>query len=335
MSSRRIKDDEVTSLAPLGQLASAASEHVVGLDGLAIIVNPTNAVSSLTKQQIADIFTGTIHSWSDVGGQNKPIHLYARDDRSGTYDTFKTMVLGKKPLDPGAKRIESSEELSDTVAGDENGIGFIGLPYVRSAKGVMVQEAGSQPLLPSPMTVSTEDYPLARRLYLYAPLSVPIAARDFIDFALSEDGQKVVQQVGFVDLRPECDSNAAQCAHCTREYKDVVRNACRMSIDFRFDAGTSQLDTRGLRDLQRLVTVMGRPESAGRSLILLGFSDGKGAHADNLALSQVRVNTVQQQLSARGLHVDGVHVFGPDMPVADDSSPEGRQRNRRVEVWLR
>jgi phosphate transport system substrate-binding protein len=245
------------------------------------------------------------------------------------------MVLGKRPLDPGAKRIESSEELSDAVAGDEGAIGFIGLPYVRSAKGVMVQEAGSLPLLPSPMTVSTEDYPLARRLYLYAPLSVPIAARDFIDFALSEDGQKVVQQVGFVDLRPKCDPNAAQCTHCTREYEEAVHNACRMSIDFRFDTGTAQLDTRGLRDLQRLVTMMGRPESASRSLILLGFSDGKGARADNVALSQVRVNTVQQQLSARGLHVDGVHVFGPDMPVADDSTPEGRQRNRRVEVWLR
>lgn len=335
MASRRIKDDEAASLASLGQLASAASEHVVGLDGLAIIVNPSNPVSALTKQQIADVFTGTVHSWSEVGGPSKPIHLYARDDKSGTYDTFKSMVLGKRPLDPGAKRIESSEELSDAVAGDDGGVGFIGLPYVRSAKAVLVQETGSVPLLPSPMTVSTEDYPLARRLYLYAPLSVPIVARDFIDFALSEDGQRVVQQAGFVDLRPKCDPNAAQCTHCTRDYKEAVRNACRMSIDFRFDSGTAQLDTRGLRDLQRLVTLMGRPESASRSLVLLGFSDGKGSRADNIALSQDRANTVQQQLTARGLHIDGVHVFGPDMPVADDSTPEGRQRNRRVEVWLR
>jgi phosphate transport system substrate-binding protein len=335
MASRRIHDDEASSLAALGQLASAASEHVAGLDGLAIIVNPANPVSALTKQQIADVFTGAVHSWSELGGKSRPVHLYARDDRSGTYDTFKNMVLGKKPLDPGAKRIESSEELSDAVADDDGAIGFIGLPYVRSAKAVMVQEAGSLPLLPSPMTVSTEDYPLARRLYLYAPLSVPVVARDFIDFALSEDGQKVVQSVGFVDLRPKCDPNASQCTHCTREYKDAVRNACRMSIDFRFDSGTSQLDTRGLRDLQRLVTLMGRPESASRSLLLLGFSDGKGARADNVAISQERVNTVQQQLTARGLHIDSIHVFGPDMPVADDSTPEGRQRNRRVEVWLK
>jgi phosphate transport system substrate-binding protein len=335
MSSRRIHDEEATGLASLGQLASAASEHVVGLDGLAIIVNPANPVSALTKQQIADVFTGAVRSWSEIGGKSTPIHLFARDDRSGTYDTFKNMVLGKRPLDPGARRIESSEELSDAVAGDEGGVGFIGLPYVRSAKAVMVQETGSLPLLPSPMTVSTEDYPLARRLYLYAPLSVPVVARDFIDFALSEDGQKVVQMVGFVDLRPKCDPNAAQCTHCTREYEDAVHGACRMSIDFRFDSGTSQLDTRALRDLQRLVVLMGRPESASRSLVLLGFSDGKGARTDNLAISQERVNTVQQQLSARGLHIGGTYVFGPDMPVADDSTSEGRMRNRRVEVWLK
>jgi phosphate transport system substrate-binding protein len=335
MSSRRIRDDEAAALSALGQLSSAASEHVVALDGLAIVVNPANPVSALTKQQVGDLFTGTVKSWSEVGGAAKPIHLYARDDRSGTYDTFKNMVLGKRPLDPGAKRIESSEELSDAVAGDEGAIGFIGLPYVRSAKAVMVQETGSTPLLPSPMTVSTEDYPLARRLYLYAPLSAPVVVRDFVDFALSEEGQGIVQKVGFVDLRPRCDPNAAQCTRCTRDYREAVRNACRMSVDFRFDTGTAQLDTRGLRDLQRLVGLMGRPESASKSLVLLGFSDGKGSRSDNLAISQERVNVVQQQLTARGLHVDSTKVFGPDMPVADDSTPEGRQRNRRVEVWLR
>lgn len=336
MASRRIHDDEAASLSALGNLASAASEHVVALDGVAVIVNPANPIFVLTKNQIADAYSGAIHSWSDLGGANRPIHLYARDDKSGTFDTFKNMVLGKRPLDPSAKRVESSEELSDAVAGDEGAIGFIGLPYVRSAKAVMVQEAGTVPLLPSPMTVSTEDYPLARRLYLYAPLTAPIAARDFVDFALSEDGQRVVQAAGFVDLRPECDAQAAvQCARCTRDYKDAVKNACRLSVDFRFDSGTSQLDTRGLRDLQRLVTMMGRPESANRTLILLGFSDGRGARADNLWLAQDRASRVAQQLVARGLHVDPVRSFGPDMPIADDTTPDGRQRNRRVEVWLR
>jgi phosphate transport system substrate-binding protein len=199
----------------------------------------------------------------------------------------------------------------------------------------MVQEAGSVPLLPSPMTVSTEDYPLARRLYLYVPLNAPIVARDFVDFALSEEGQRVVEAAGFVDLRPECDPEAARCASCPFAYRDAIRGACRLSIDFRFDRGSTQLDTRALRDLQRIVALMGRPANASRSLLLLGFSDGSGARADNMALSQQRAGIVASQLRARGLPVAIARGFGPDMPVAGDDTDEGRERNRRVEVWLR
>jgi phosphate transport system substrate-binding protein len=335
MASRRIHDDEEAKLAKLGDMSSAASEHVIALDGIAIVVNPLNPVSALTKSQLRDIFAGQIRSWSDVGGKKLPVVLYARDDKSGTYDTFKHLVLGDKPLAPDAKRIEASDQLSDAVAADAAGIGFIGLPYIRSAKAVMVQEAGSVPLLPSPMTVSTEDYPLARRLYLYAPLNASVVARDFIDFSLSEEGQKIAQATGFVDLRPECDPNASKCTACSTQYKDSVKSACRLSVDFRFDKGSTELDTRALRDLQRLVTLMGKVENSGKSIVLLGFSDGTGARADNVALSQQRASMVAGQLSARGLHVETTRGLGPEMPVADDATEDGRQRNRRVEVWLR
>jgi phosphate transport system substrate-binding protein len=335
MSSRRIHDDEVAKLAPLGDLASAASEHVIALDGIAVIVNPTNAISSLTKTQIGQIFAGKIRNWSEVGGPSRPIAIYARDDKSGTYDTFKHLVLGSSALAADARRFESSEDLSDAVAGDGQAVGFIGLPYVRSAKAVMVQDAGSVPLLPSPMTVATEDYPLARRLYLYMPRGSTEVARDFLDFALSETGQGVVQAAGFVDLRPECDPEASQCTTCSRAYQESVRGACRLSIDFRFDRGSTQLDTRALGDLQRIVALLGRAGSTPRSIVLLGFSDGKGGRSDNLALSEQRAGIVASQLRARGLHVAVARGFGPDMPVADDATEEGRERNRRVEIWLR
>ncbi len=334
MASRRIRPDEAEKAAQLGDLTSAASEHVVGLDGIVVIVNPSNPVSALTTAQIGDVFAGKLVRWSDVGGKDDLIVVHARDDRSGTFATFGHLVLAGRPLVDGAKRHESSDELSDAVAADSRAIGFIGLPYVRSAKAIMVQETGSLPLLPSPMTVSTEDYPLARRLYLYAPPGASIAARDFVDFTLSEDGQKVVQSTGFVDLRPSCDPNAALCTTCSHEYREAVRGACRLSIDFRFDR-ESQLDTRALRDLPRVVTMMQRPEFAGRSLLLFGFSDGAGNRPDNLLQSQQRAAIVAAQLRARGLHVDLERGFGPDMPVADDATEEGRARNQRVELWLR
>jgi phosphate transport system substrate-binding protein len=335
MSSRRIHEDETAKLASLGNMASAASEHVIALDGIAVIVNPTNPVTTLTKAQIAVLFAGKMHSWSDVGGPSQPIAIHARDDRSGTFDTFRHMVLGGQTLAADAKRYESSEALSDAVAADASAIGFIGLPYVRSAKAVLVQDGQSVPLLPSPMTLATEDYPLARRLYLYVALEATPVAREFVDFALSDEGQRAVQAAGFVDLQPRCDPNAARCTSCTREYRDLVRGACRLSLDFRFDHASLQLDTRALSDLQRIVAMMERPEGAGKSAVLLGFSDAKDSRASNVGMSLRDANAVATQLRARGLHVDAVKGLGPDMPVADDSTDEGREKNRRVEVWLR
>ena len=335
MSSRRIHEDETRKLSDFGNLASAASEQVIALDGIAVIVNPSNGVSSLTKAQIRDIFAGRVNDWSELGGPAMPIAVYARDDQSGTYDTFKNLVLGESPLAPDAKRFESSEELSDAVAADARGIGFIGLPYVRSAKAVMVQEAGSVPLLPSPMTVATEDYALARRLYLYLPLSASVVAHDFVDFTLSEEGQRVVEGAGFIDLLPECEPEAERCTHCSVDYRETVRGACRLSVNFRFDRGSTQLDTRALRDLQRVVSLMARSANTSRSLLLLGFSDGRGSRGDNVYLSRQRADIVGSQLRARGLRVATERGFGPDMPVADDATEDGRERNRRVEVWLR
>ncbi len=335
MASRRIHADEAATLASLGNMESAASEHVVALDGIAVIVNPTNPISSLTRTQIGDLFAGKVRRWSELGGRDQSVIVHARDDRSGTYDTFKHLVLPDRSLVADALRHESSDELSDAVAGDARAVGFIGLRYVRSAKAVMVQDSGSVPLLPSAMTVSTEDYTLARRLYLYVPGTASVVARDFLDFVLSDDGQRVVRAAGFVDLLPDCDPVAPHCPTCPHEYLESVRSACRISIDFRFERATMQLDTRALRDLPRVAAMLGRAEYVGRGLVLMGFSDGAGTRAVNASLSQQRADIVAEQLRARGLHVLLERGLGSEMPVADDATEEGRERNRRVEAWLR
>jgi len=335
MSSRRIHDDESSKLVSLGNLASAASEHVVALDGIAVIENPANPVTTLTTAQIGDVFSGKLQKWSDVGGTDRPITVLARDDKSGTFDTFKHMVLGSLTLTAGAKRFESSEALSDAVAEDTGAIGFIGLPYVRSAKAILVQDGKSVPLIASPMTVASEDYPLARRLYLYVPLSAQPVARELVDFSQSDEGQRVVQAAGFVDLQPRCDSNAPRCTSCGNDYRDAVRGACRLSVTFRFEGAGEQLDTRALKDLQRVDALMGHSDDSAKSVRVLGFSGGDGSRASDAAASLQDANIVATQLRARGLHVDVVEGFGHDAPVADDSTESGRQRNRRVEIWLR
>jgi phosphate transport system substrate-binding protein len=335
MAARRIRGSEAASAAALGDLTAAASEHVIGLDGIAVIVNPSNPVASLSKEQIAGIFSGEIRRWSDVGGQDAPIFVHARDEDSDTVDTFVRVILRGSPLAPNAERHGSSEGLSDAVAATPGGIGFIELPYVRSAKPVMVSDRYVALRLPSPMTVATEEYVLTRRLYLYVPAGAPQAATEFVDFVLSEDGQDAVLAAGFVDLRPRCDATASRCPKCPAEYRDLVHGACRVSIDFRFEHGDIQFDSRALRDVQRLTSWFAQSLYSTRRFVLLGFSDTQGRRGDNIIISELRAEFVAGQLRARGLPIAAVRGFGPDMLVADDSTEEGQQRNRRVEVWLR
>src|SRR5262249_53890776 len=130
LSSRRIEAEEIQKLTSFGDMTSPATEHILGLDGIAVIVNRENPVDSLTKEQVAKIFSGEITDWAQVKGPGRPIKIFARDDKSGTFDSFKALVLGSAKLASGATRFEDSAALSDAVAREPAGIGFIGLPYI-------------------------------------------------------------------------------------------------------------------------------------------------------------------------------------------------------------
>jgi len=336
-SSRRIKPEEVERLAAKqGDLSKPGSEHVVALDGLAIIVHPGNSVTNLGIEQIAGIFAGQVKDWSQLGGTAGPITLYARDDVSGTWDTFKSLVLAPNglELEQSARRFESSSELSDAVASDPHAIGFIGLPYVRRSKALAVSaKASGFALLPTSFTVGTEDYPLSRRLYFYAPAgSANDNMNEFIDFALSDAGQEIVKQVGFVSqnislTRPHIDQTFPS------EYRAASKDADRLSVNFRFEAGSEELDAKGWRDLDRIVTFLARAPV--REIELFGFTDDRGSARANLALSKARADVVAKALEARGVFCRKVYGFGPAIPVASNANEEGRNRNRRVEVWIR
>jgi glucose/mannose transport system substrate-binding protein len=187
MSSRQVKPDEAQRCASagLGDMSSPGCENVIGLDGIAVLVHKNNPVSSLTKQQIADIFSGRITDWSQVGGTAGAIYLYAPDEKSGTLDIFKSVILGSRPLSFRASRFEDSVRLSDAVASDTNGIGFVGSSFTRNCKGLAISDVNGKPQLPTTFAVSIGDYPLSRRLYLYVPANTQNKwARKFVDFAL-------------------------------------------------------------------------------------------------------------------------------------------------------
>ena len=335
MASRKIKLDEASRLTSLGNMSSVTNEHILGLDGIAVIVNAANSANQLDKNKIMRIFTGEISDWSQVGASKGAIKVYTRNDNSGTYDTFKTLVLGGKPLAAGTQRIEDSIALSDAVAGDPNGIGFIGLPFIHSSKALAVSDKGTMALLPTRLTVGTEDYLLSRRLYLYTPAN-PINkyTRQFIEFAISSKGQEVVAATGFVAQNVTQVAQTAP-ADAPPEYKSLTRDANRLSLNFRFAPNQLELDNKAKVDMDRVVSLIADLNIPEDKIMLFGFSDSTGDYDSNLVLSLSRAQVVERQLILRGLKPSIVHGFGSNLAVASNDSDEGQARNRRVEVWIR
>lgn len=334
MSSRPVKESDRRLHARLADLDRPEREIVLALDGLAIIVHPGNPLSALSKDQVRRVFTGALRDWSQLAPELRgPIRLHARDDRSGTFDSFSALVLAGTPLSAEARRYESTEQLAAEVAKDPQAIGFVGLVGVRGVKALAISDGGSA-LPPAVEDVAVEDYPLSRRLYLYLPEDASPLARAFAEFAVSADGQLEVQGAGFVAqhvrayaAQPRQDVPAA--------YRELVSGAERLSLNFRFGAGSALLDSKTLRDLDRLAGFMRMPENAGRPLILLGFSDAVEAlPAMAVFISTDRADYIAQLLIQRGIDPSRVRGLGGAGQVASNDSEIGRQRNRRVEVWL-
>ncbi|MCF5239749.1 MULTISPECIES: substrate-binding domain-containing protein [unclassified Pseudomonas] len=335
-ASRPIKDSELVDLEPLGDLKSPEAEHVIAIDGLPIILNPQNPLNTLNTEQLAQIFNGEVSHWEDVGGVDGAIHLYARDDQSGTYDTFKELVLNRrgKPLAVAAKRFESSEALSDAVSHDPQGIGFIGLPYVRQAKALAIVDGDSQPMLPVTSLIATEDYPLSRRLYFYLPPSNRNPwAKALVDFTQSGKGQAIVAANGFIAQQVQAIAVEPR-ASMPEDYQNIVRDAQRLSVNFRFEEGSASLDNKARQDLQRVVAYIKSHGKLDKQVTLVGFGDAKNDPQRAALLSKLRAMAVRRELVKSGVVLRDIRGFGAQMPVAANTADEGRIKNRRVEVWV-
>ncbi|MCB2385836.1 substrate-binding domain-containing protein [Thalassolituus alkanivorans] len=332
-ASRPIKDKEFNLLKPLANMRSPGSEHIIGIDGLAIIVHPDNPVSDLSVEEIAEIFSGGYSDWSEVGGKPGPIHVYARDDKSGTWDSFSGMVLGERNLIAGAERFESNAELSDRVAADTAGIGFVGLSSVRSARLLSVSDGSAKSLLPNKLTVATEDYALARRLFMYTddePANDYV--KEFIDFSLQDAGQKIVADTGFISQElkaviPEFYDELPE------DFRQLTSDAKRLTINFRFQEGSAKLDNKALKDLERLADFLHANGSA--EVVLIGFGDKKKTEKRSQLLSKLRAMAVRRELVRYGIYPKNSVGYGENLPVASVNGMEGRNKNRRVEVWVR
>ncbi|MEN6379329.1 MAG: phosphate ABC transporter substrate-binding protein [Methanofastidiosum sp.] len=194
MSSRDVKDSEFQKYTDL-------KTTVVAGDGIALIVHPTNKVSSLTLDQIKKIYDGNVTNWSQVGGANEKIVVVGRDAASGTREFFWEHVMGKGDFAQGMLEKNSNGAVKTTVALTPGAIGYVGLGYIDAeVKAIKVNKNGTL-IEPSVVNVINGTYPISRSLY-FLTKGAPKAglATEFINFLLSVDGQKIVEEEGFVPL---------------------------------------------------------------------------------------------------------------------------------------
>jgi phosphate transport system substrate-binding protein len=204
-ASRAIKQVEIDEAKANG---ITPVEFTVARDAIGVIVNRNNPVDQLSMQQLADIFTGRINNWSEVGGDDLEIVRLSRETNSGTHVYFLETVirLGSKDNKDIFSRntllLPSSEGIIAEVRDNPHAIGYDGLGYITDEVKVIAvaPDAAGPYILPSVATVNDGSYPIARDLYMYTPGEPSAAVKAYIEWILSADGQKIVLKLGFVPI---------------------------------------------------------------------------------------------------------------------------------------
>ncbi|MCL2485695.1 MAG: phosphate ABC transporter substrate-binding protein [Endomicrobia bacterium] len=205
MSSRKIEEKEIVRAA---EKDINPVEFMVGLDGLAILIHKDNPVDKLTLEQLRDIFMATITNWKEVGGEDRRIVILSRESNSGTHMFFKEHVLrhndkkSKEEFAPRALLMPSSHAIYDEVYQNPNALGYVGMGYINDkvkAISVAVNE-NSEYFYPNVENVMTGKYPISRPLFLYTSCQPSGVVEKFIEYALSDEGQAIVEEVDFVPI---------------------------------------------------------------------------------------------------------------------------------------
>jgi len=344
-ASRKITEEEIKELSSLGSMASRNSEYMIALSGIAIIVHRNNPLEQLTLAQIADIFSGKIQDWSEVGKKPGRIIVYAPGNDSGTYEAFQQTVLlsreQHKSLTNNSIRTVSDIDVANNVAVDEMGIGFVNFANIQKSKVLAVTGGESPPLKPDPFLIGREDYLLSYRLYLYLPENNPNPfAQDFVKFAISDKGQAIAPSNGLVESRitiSPFDAANKNITYIQELISGPVRpgDIGKLDINIRFQSGGQKISNKTLRDIERIATFLKQNNQYSQHLlVLIGFTDSEGGKNFNLALSKKRAQSVGEIFFDKGASPIRVTGFGEDFPIAKNNNEKNRTKNRRVEAWL-
>ncbi len=205
-ASRAMKDEEIEQAQEKGV---EPVEHVIAYDGIAAVVNTGVGVDSLSVEQLSDIFSGEVTNWSEIGGADVEIIVIGRDSASGTYESWKEMVIQmdgedkERDYTPEALKEQSNEGVRATVAKTEGAVGYVGLGYIdESVKVIAISPlGGGEAVVPTVESVKTGDYPISRELYMYTAGEPTGAVATYFEWGMGDEGQKLVEEASFVPVK--------------------------------------------------------------------------------------------------------------------------------------
>ncbi|MDP3197475.1 phosphate ABC transporter substrate-binding/OmpA family protein [Tabrizicola sp.] len=326
--------------------------HSVAMDALVVLVAPDNPTPEISTIELAKILGGEVGNWAQIGGPDMPVVLHAL---AGETDLQR--ALGERLGTQATAAVLHNDlaTLATAVAKDPWAVAISGRSAIAPARRMPLTDSCGFPLLPTPLAIKAEDYPLALPVLLLTPKRrLPLLTREFLDFLRTPAAQAAVAAAGFVDRSASRQPMTADGLRLLNAIKgagedvtladlkrlaEIMDGADRVSLTFRFEDGSSTLDAQSQDNLADLAQLIAAGQFRNQKLVLAGFSDGSGAAGANLALSVERAAKVAQELAAVAPDLSPtdlpvVEGFGEALPMACDETAIGRQLNRRVELWV-
>jgi phosphate transport system substrate-binding protein len=336
------------SVAPL----PSDGARVLALEALLPIVAADNPVAQVRSADLARALSGEVTNWQDLGGPDMPVVLHALAPGVALQAAVEAR-LGRSL--PQAVVHPDPATLAAAVARDPWALALTGTSAVGPARVLPLTDSCDFLLPVTPMSVKSEDYPLAVPVYLAVPKRrLPLLTREFLEFLATDAAQDEVRAAGYIDRRPARAPlvedgrrllGAIRSAGAEVSLEELQRLAAamagaeRLSLTFRFEDGSTRLDAGSADALADLARLIGARSFDGYRLVLAGFSDGSGAAKANLDLSRTRAEAVRSALAKIApdlaeAELPAVEAFGEALPMACDTTAVGRRINRRVELWL-
>lgn len=329
------------------------TSRTLAMDALVPIVAADNRLPLISSIDLAEVLSGKVKNWSEIGGPDMPLVLHALTADSDLQRALSAR-LGRDVV--GAVAHPTLAALAEAVAKDPWAIAVTGEASVGAARRLVLTDSCGFPLQPDALAVKAEDYPLALPVYLITPRRrLPLFARDFLEFLATPTAQAAVAAAGYVNRAPEAVPMTTDGLRLINAIKGageeitlaelkrlvgVMDGADRLSLTFRFRDGTTELEDSSRETLTDLARLLEIGQFRDKSMILAGFSDGSGGAQANMDLSKDRAEAVLKELRDAAPDLDAaqfprVEAFGETLPMACDTTTPGRRINRRVEVWLR